>query len=174
MGGWRSGVLCQHPSGSPRLLLLLPLPLAWVRSMSCDRQLDQSPLCSKTSYWRMCSHACSTAKRNVLWCSGRDKGVSAKCERFCLNLLSFCYVFVNVSHHSFRGSASVEGLSVLQTLSMMLKLIYKCLALFFNARIHTKQARKRLLWFSQLPPFISLDLFLYSQLTALSRSRTAW
>lgn len=98
VGGWRSGVLCQHPSGSPRLLLLL-LPLAWVRSMSCDRQLDQSPLCSKTSHWRMCSHACSIAKRNVLWCSGRDTGVSAKCEKFCLNLLSFCYVFVNVSHH---------------------------------------------------------------------------
>ncbi len=76
VGGWRSGVLCQHPSGSPRLLLLLQLPPAWVRSMSCDRQFDQSPPWSKTSYLSMCSHAYSIAERNVLWYSGRDKRVS--------------------------------------------------------------------------------------------------
>lgn len=46
VGGWCSGVLCQHPSGSSRLLL--PLLPAWVRSMSCDHQLNQSPLRSKT------------------------------------------------------------------------------------------------------------------------------
>lgn len=173
VGGWQPGVLCQHSFGSPRLLLLLLPPLASVGSMSCDRQLDQSPLWSKAC-WRMCSHAYSIAKRNVSWCSGRDKRVSAMCEVFCLNLLSFCDVFVKWSHHHWRFSLS-WGLRICQTPSKMLKLTLRYLSLLWlEALVHTTQARKRLLWFSHLPPLISLDLFLYSQLAALSRSQAAW
>lgn len=132
-GGWRSGVLCQHPFGPPRLLLLL----LW------------SPLWSKTC-WGMCSHAYSIAKRNVLWCSWRDKRVSAMCEEFCLNLLSFCDVIVNLSHHLWQFNLSWgSSLRVCQTQSRMLKLIYRYLSLLWlKALMHTKQARKRLLWFS--------------------------
>lgn len=47
VGEWRSGVLCQHPTGSLRLLLPLLLLLAWVRPTSRDPRLDQSPPCSR-------------------------------------------------------------------------------------------------------------------------------
>lgn len=114
VGGWRSGVLCQHPSSSPRLLLLLQLPPAWVRSMSCDRQLDQSPPWSKASYWRMCSHAYSIAERNVLWYSGRNKRVPQPCKvrgimPECVFVFILLCFFVNTSHHCSGSSALIEG-----------------------------------------------------------------
>lgn len=46
--------------------------------------------------------------------------------------------------------------------------------IFTEMFLRTKAIRRRHFRSSQLPSFISLDLFLYSHFTGLSRSRTGW
>lgn len=76
-GDWRSfsvGVLAIRCAVSASLRLseaAAAAALPGLRSMSRDRQLGQSPLRSKTSQWRTCSHAYCVAERTVWWCRGR-------------------------------------------------------------------------------------------------------